>query len=51
MEGRFLAEQGITRIALSLDTVAVQLLGSGCAAPPALPPAHSIVPQPAAALA
>jgi hypothetical protein len=51
MEGRFLAEQGITRIALSLDTVAVQLLAGGCAAPPAIPALQSIVPQPAAALA
>lgn len=33
MEARFLAEQGITRIALPLATVAEQLLAAGCAAP------------------
>jgi hypothetical protein len=45
MEARFLAEQGITRIALPLTSVAEQLLASGCAAPqaeaaPAAPEGH-----------
>jgi hypothetical protein len=45
MEARFLAEQGITRIALPLPAVAAQLLAGGCAAPaaaaaPAAPESH-----------
>ncbi|HYN57933.1 MAG TPA: hypothetical protein VET87_00085, partial [Rubrivivax sp.] len=45
MEARFLAEQGITRIALPLVAVAAQLLAGGCAAPaaaaaPAAPESH-----------
>jgi SIR2-like domain len=54
MEARFLAEQGITRIALPLASVAEQLLAAGCAAPAssaAAAPAAVAADQPAAALA
>jgi SIR2-like domain len=44
MEARFLAEQGITRVALPLHAVAAQLLDEGCAAPatPTIQPAPAL---------